>query len=180
MHETGKSRIIVFCLALIVVIGGVGIWQFLSSDTFRHWWFARKLTLLAEEGLARGRNVHFMESDWGEIRVADPVLEEKGRFIRPAAVEFASSRDTVLTVYDLVVWDDLNENNTQDPDEPAWTWLEERAEGIAFDDIYEPPRKPVAEQAEEVRNPYYRLKLADGVSNITKVSGVVNPSMKVE
>lgn len=180
MLKTRKSRIIVLCLTLLVVIGGVGVWQFLSSDIFRHWWFARKLTLLAEESMRRGRNIQSMETDWGKVHIADPVMEEDGRFLRPAAVEFTSSRNTVLTRYDLTVWDDLNNNNTQDPDEPTWTWLEERTEGIILDEIYEPPRKPVTEQAEEVRNPYYRLKLADSVSNITNVTGIVNPLVKVE
>jgi hypothetical protein len=182
MPETGKSRIIVLCLALlvVVVVGGVSVWLVSRSDVFGHWRFGCKLTRLAEECAEAGRSLQFMTADSVEIHIADPVLEEDGRFIRPAAIEFRSGEGAVLTRYELAVYDDLNENDDLDPGEPAWTWIEERPEGILFDQVFEPPRKPVSEQAETLNNPRYRIEIEDSITGTFRMSGIVNPLMKPE
>ncbi len=174
-----KTRIRVFVVVLVLVVVGTAVWRILNSKWYAEWQLDRLMRIM-EESLEAGSDLEGGNISKNEINLGEPVLEEDGRFIRPAKITFKSSKGVVLTKYDLVVFDDRNGNETHDPDEPSWTWYQEDPLGLPANPAFCPRRLPISPKAQTVHFPRFELEIINSRTTRYCLRGIVEPSTKSE
>jgi|GEM_PF-6785084 len=180
MVKTRTAVIGVLALLLLLCGGALAVWKI---------WFSRPsddgklkmemFQLLRECGDSR-RAMQIIQTQGVAIRITNPSLSDDGQIVLPAVIEIASPEEAVLTNYDLVVFDDENENNRPDPGENLWTWTEDRPEVLQKDRFFSPPTKEVSSGEQPVDHARYTLTFADSLTGERNISGIVDQMPKTE
>ena len=180
MVKTRTAVISVLAVILLLCGGALAGWKIWYSGPSGETKLKMEMFQLLRECGDSRRAMQIIQTQGVAIRITNPSLSEDELVVLPAVIEIASPDDAVLTSYDLIVFDDENENNRPDSGESMWTWTEDRPEVLQKDRLFSPPTKEVSSQAQPVEHARYKLTFADSLTGERRTSGIVEQMAKTD